>query len=190
MQLNPESDINRISGREGDGCLAGIHYCRVTAQGEVTACPYIEMSVGSIRDKPLTSLWTEAAQFQALRNPELEGKCGVCEYRVVCGGCRARPVAQGKSLIASDPLCEYSPQGKPLIQPLLDAAVVEISWDEAALTRLNRIPGFVQKMVKKKAEAYVLEKKETTVKIHHLEELTARRFGNKRLPEIVVSRID
>jgi hypothetical protein len=35
-------------------------------------------------------------------------------------------------------------------------------------------------MVKKKAEAYVLEQEETVVKVHHLEEMTARRFGGKR----------
>ena len=180
LQMNPESEINRISGREGDGCLAGIHYCRITPQGEVTACPYIEMSVGSIREQGLGEIWKDAGQFQQLRNPELEGKCGVCEYRAICGGCRARPVASGEGIMASDLLCEYLPQGKSLVEPLSDVGLVQISWDEAALVRINRIPGFIRKMVKKKAEAYVLEQEETVVKVHHLEEMTARRFGGKR----------
>lgn len=178
MQLNPDASINRIGGREGDGCLAGIHYCRITPEGEVTACPYIDTSVGSIRSQSLTSIWNEADQFKLLRNPELEGKCSVCEYRVLCGGCRARPVAQGRNIMASDTLCSLEPQGKPLIRELPDSSTTAISWDDVALTRLNRIPGFVRKMIKKRAETYVLAQKESRVEIHHLEELTARRFGN------------
>lgn len=180
MQLNPDAEINRISGREGDGCLAGIHYCRITPEGDVTACPYIDTAVGSIRSQSLASIWTEASQFALLRNPELEGKCGVCEYRSLCGGCRARPVAQGGSIMASDALCDFNPQGKSLVRVLSDSTTAKISWDAAALTRLDRIPGFIRKMVKKRAEAYVLEKKESIVEVHHLEELTARRFGNNK----------
>jgi hypothetical protein len=56
----------------------------------------------------------------------------------------------------------------------------EVSWDEAALVRLERIPGFIRKMVKKKAEAYVLDNSESIVRVRHLEELTARRFGSNR----------
>jgi radical SAM protein with 4Fe4S-binding SPASM domain len=180
MHQNPDADINRISGREGDGCLAGIHYCRITPEGEVTACPYIDTPVGSIRSQSLAKIWNESAQFNLLRNPELEGKCGVCEYRSLCGGCRARPVAQGKNIMASDTLCDFEPQGKPLITNLPESATASISWDHVALTRLNKIPGFIRKMVKRRAEAYVLEREESIVEVHHLEELTARRFGNNK----------
>jgi hypothetical protein len=82
--------------------------------------------------------------------------------------------------MASDTLCDFEPQGKPLIRDLPDSATATISWDHVALTRLNRIPGFIRKMVKKRAEAYVLEREESIVEVHHLEELTARRFGNNK----------
>ncbi|MBT4159817.1 MAG: hypothetical protein HOE54_00825, partial [Gammaproteobacteria bacterium] len=100
------------------------------------------------------------------------------EYRLLCGGCRARPVAEGKSIMAADPVCEYSPMERPVIMPLPDLAEGEITWEEQAETRLNRIPGFIRKMVKKRAEAYVSGKNESVVQVHHLEELTARRFGS------------
>jgi AdoMet-dependent heme synthase len=180
MQLNPDASINRISGREGDGCLAGIHYCRITPEGDVTACPYIETTVGNIRSQTLNNIWSDSSQFTLLRNPQLEGKCGECEYRTLCGGCRARPVAQGNSIMASDTMCNYHPKGDELINPLSDPVPGVISWDDAALTRLNRIPGFIRKMIKKRAEAYVLEKNESIVEVHHLEELTARRFGDRK----------
>ena len=38
-QMDPDSKLNRISGMDGDGCIAGRHYCRITPEGEVTACP-------------------------------------------------------------------------------------------------------------------------------------------------------
>ena len=55
-QLHPEALINRISGRDGDGCIAGIHYARVNHRGGVTACPYIEHEVGSINDVDFSRL--------------------------------------------------------------------------------------------------------------------------------------
>jgi len=178
MQMNPDAEINRISEQEGDGCLAGIHYCRINSSGDVTACPYIETAVGSTREQPFTHIWNDSAEFAGLRNPDLDGKCGMCEYRSLCGGCRARPFAQGDGLFGSDLLCSYIPEGGPLIEPLRDPN--EVSWDEAALVRLERIPGFIRKMVKKKAEAYVLDNSESIVRVRHLEELTARRFGSNR----------
>ncbi len=179
LQLNPTAKINRISGQEGDGCLAGIHYCRITAQGEVTACPYIDIPAGDTRGESLVKIWSEAEQFVALRHPQLTGKCGDCEYRLLCGGCRARPVAKGDGLFDSDPLCEFVPEGTAPIDPLADADPVDIAWDDAALTRLQRIPGFIRKMVKKRAEAYVSDQGESVVTVAHLEELTSRRFGDK-----------
>ncbi len=180
MQLNPEADINRIDGREGDGCLAGIHYCRIDSEGQVTACPYIDLPAGNIRQQSFNDIWHNSSQFQSLRNPSLTGKCGRCEYRSICGGCRARPVADGDSIMDSDPLCDYVPEGRPVIIPLADLSATEISWSDDALVRLNRIPGFIRKMVKKRAEAYVMDQKGSIVTTTHLEELTARRFGNKR----------
>jgi radical SAM protein with 4Fe4S-binding SPASM domain len=85
-QLQPQAAINRISGREGDGCIAGVHYARVNHRGGVTACPYIEKEVGTIRESAFSALWAGAEDFARLRAPALEGKCGACEYRALCGG--------------------------------------------------------------------------------------------------------
>ncbi|MCU7940922.1 MAG: radical SAM protein [gamma proteobacterium symbiont of Bathyaustriella thionipta] len=49
QQLNPDSPITRVSGFDGDGCIAGTHYCRVAPNGDVTACPYIDTPSGNIR---------------------------------------------------------------------------------------------------------------------------------------------
>lgn len=177
-QRDPQSALNRISGQEGDGCIAGTHYCRITPEGNVTACPYIETSVGSIRNQDFVEIWEQAEDFQRLRAPQLEGKCGRCEYRKLCGGCRARPVAEGRDLMAADNWCTYQPRGQAVIVPLTDFDIPAVRWTPEARQRLSRIPGFLRKMVRKRAEAYVTELGDKQVTTEHLAELYARRFGS------------
>ena len=110
-QRAPDSRLNRISGRDGDGCIAGTGYCRITPSGGVTACPYIEQESGNIRRQSFPEIWRESADLQRLRKPRLGGKCGLCEYRQLCGGCRARPLAAGGDLLDEDPSCAYAPAG-------------------------------------------------------------------------------
>ncbi len=174
-QLNPRSAINRVSGSEGDGCIAGSHYCRITPEGDVTACPYIEQAAGNIHKQSFLSIWDDAPDFKQLRNPQLKGACGKCEYQKLCGGCRARPVALGGDLMAADPFCAYVPQGQAIIEPYASEQLIQ--WQTQASERLSHIPGFLQKMIKKRAEAYVQELGESTVKAEHLSAMISNRFG-------------
>ncbi len=185
-QQNPKSKLNQISGREGDGCIAGIHYARITHDGNVTACPYIEDSVGNIRQNDFNTIWSEADDFKLLREPKLEGRCGSCEYQRLCGGCRARPVVEGQGLMGGDNFCSYVSTGQAIIQPL-QCEKNKIIWSDEADKRLQQIPSFIRKMVKKRAEIYVLELGEMKVTPEHLATLSARRFGGKmpfKKPEI------
>ncbi|MEN8219084.1 MAG: radical SAM protein [Pseudomonadota bacterium] len=175
-QCHPESPLNRISGNEGDGCIAGTHYCRITPEGGVTACPYIPNEVGNIREHNFWKIWDQSPEFKALRAPTLKGKCGACEYQKLCGGCRARPLAAGGDLMDADELCAYQPQGAPIIQALPD---LQIQWQPEAEQRMARVPAFLRKMVRKRAEAYVAERGEHIVTPEHLAVLSARRFGGK-----------
>ena len=176
-QRKPESTLNRISGQDGDGCIAGTHYCRITPEGMVTACPFIRDKVGSIRHDSFRTLWANSPALQSLREPELRGTCGACEYRKLCGGCRARPLALGGNVMDPDPWCTYQPRGGSVIEPLSDEANRDVHWSIEAEQRLNRVPGFLRKMVKKRAEAYVAELGHTLVMPEHLAELASKRFG-------------
>lgn len=180
FQLAPDSIVNRISGQEGDGCIAGTHYCRIAPTGAVTACPYIPDEAGNIRQQSFTQVWKESSELCRLRAPVLGGKCGVCEYRRLCGGCRARAVANGGDLLDADPWCPYEPNGGEVIAPLSEMDEDTISWSLEAGQRLARIPAFLRKMVKKRAEAYVMELGEHQVTTEHLAVLAARRFGNAK----------
>jgi radical SAM protein with 4Fe4S-binding SPASM domain len=73
------------------GCMAGLYYCRVYPNGEITPCPYLPIKLGNVRDKSFKDIWFNSEVFKKIRDfNSLEGKCGVCEYRSICGGCRAR----------------------------------------------------------------------------------------------------
>ncbi|MEJ1487666.1 MAG: radical SAM protein [Candidatus Sedimenticola sp. (ex Thyasira tokunagai)] len=176
---NPNSPLTRAEGYEGGGCLAGIHYCRITPEGGVTACPYIPDEEGSIRDQDFWEIWDKAPTFEQLRNPSLEGKCGQCEYQKLCGGCRARPLAMGGTIMDADPWCGHTPSGRPVIEPLIEVAGGEVTWSPEAETRLARVPGFLRKMVRKRAESHVRELGESVVTTEHMATLAAKRFGDK-----------
>ncbi len=179
-QRDPDALVNRISGKEGDGCIAGTHYCRITPQGGVTACPYIAEEVGSIRRQSFEQIWENAETFQMLRQPELGGRCGDCEFRKLCGGCRARPLALGGKLMDADPWCVYEPKADVPIEPLLADELAVVSWSTEADQRLQRVPAFLRKMVRKRAEAYVAGLGEQQVTPQHLAVLSARRFGHSK----------
>ena len=89
----------------GRGCLAGITYCRIFANGDVTPCPYLPVSAGNVRITPFHEIWNNSPLFVALRNPDLlTGKCGQCDFKTLCGGCRAR--AYRREDAASSPWCD------------------------------------------------------------------------------------
>lgn len=178
FEKNPESPLTRAEGYEGGGCLAGIHYCRVTPEGGITACPYIPDEEGSIRETGFWDIWDNSPTFKSLRNPDLGGKCGRCEFQKLCGGCRARPLALGNSLMDEDPWCAYTPRGEAIIQPLVEMSDVVVTWSEEAQKRLQRVPGFLRKMVRKRAETHVRELGENEVTPEHMAALASKRFAN------------
>lgn len=151
---NPQSPYTRATGYDGGGCLAGTHYCRIGPTGEVTPCPYIELSAGNIREHSFWDLWQAAPLFQSLRQPAVAGRCGDCEYRLLCGGCRARSLVEHGTLFGEDPSCSYTPQGNQLIEVTQRPIPVPtpVTWTPEALARLDRVPIFLRQMVQRKLE--------------------------------------
>ena len=55
----------------------------------------------------------ESPLFRQLRDPSLlKGKCGVCGYKAVCGGCRARAYETTGDYLEAEPYCVYEPPAK------------------------------------------------------------------------------
>ncbi len=92
------------------GCLAGQAVCFVSHTGEVFPCGYLPVSSGNVKTIPFPTIWRDSAIFADLRDDtQLEGKCGCCEYKKVCMGCRARAFADTGNYLAEEPNCGYVP---------------------------------------------------------------------------------
>jgi len=89
------------------GCSAGRGFVYIKSNGDVWPCPFIEVSCGNMRQAPFETIWTTAPVFEDLRNREerLQGRCGECSYRQLCGGCRGRSWATTGDYLAEDPSC-------------------------------------------------------------------------------------
>lgn len=95
------------------GCLAGTAVCFVSHEGEVFPCGYLPVSVGNVRQQHFADIWRDSTVFNEFRNPSLlTGKCGPCEYKMVCSGCRARAYYQYGDYLAEEPYCAYEPKLK------------------------------------------------------------------------------
>lgn len=92
------------------GCLGGIGFCFISHLGDVQPCGYLAQNCGNVRRRSFSDIWHTAPVFTALRNyDKLEGKCGQCEFKRVCGGCRARAFETTGNYLAEEPLCSYLP---------------------------------------------------------------------------------
>ncbi len=109
------------------GCIAGLYYCRIYPNGDITPCPYLPIKLGNIREKQFKEIWINSEMFKTMRDfNALKGKCGSCEYRALCGGCRARayglssdfidycgdlhePAELKGDYLTEDPWCIYQP---------------------------------------------------------------------------------
>ncbi len=138
-----------VGGLESGGCMAGTQYCRITPQGDVTPCPYMTVVAGNVRDQSFGEIWRTSSVLNELRDPnQLKGRCGRCEFKELCGGCRCRAHAAYGDYLQEDPACRYQPTGRPL-------ELEEVLWSTEARARLERIPiAFIRGKVKQGLEIY------------------------------------
>ncbi len=98
---------NRKSSR---GCLAGLGVLFVGHQGDVFPCGYLPVKCGNILKDKLSDIWYNNKDLARMRDSDkLQGKCGICGYRHVCGGCRGRAYAVTGNYMAEEPFCAYIP---------------------------------------------------------------------------------
>jgi len=93
------------------GCLGGVSFCFISHLGQVQPCGYLELDCGNIRENTLEQIWTKSHIFRDLRDFNgYKGRCGRCEYRKVCGGCRARAYEMSGDYLGEEPFCAYEPR--------------------------------------------------------------------------------
>lgn len=98
-------------GRAPKGLNDGKGFVFVAYQGDVFPSGFLPLKAGNIRRQSLTEIYRHSPLFVSLRRAEnLKGKCGVCEFREVCGGSRSRSYAMTGDPFAEEPCCVWQPR--------------------------------------------------------------------------------
>lgn len=178
-ELDPASPL--LANYAHGSCPAGKYYCRITPTGDVTPCPYLPVAAGNLRQMSFAELWSDGRVFADLREARLGGRCGRCEFRELCGGCRCRAYATYGDYLAEDPACAYQPgrHGGDVIR-LAEAQTFGLTvryglpWAPSARARLDAVPAFARAMVVEAAEAYARGQGATEVTTGLLAEVRSR----------------
>ena len=88
------------------GCGAGRLYCAISPEGKVQPCVFMPLIIGDLKTEKIEDIWSNSSILLDLRDRErLKGRCSKCEYKFVCGGCRARALSYHNDYLMSDPGC-------------------------------------------------------------------------------------
>jgi len=83
----------------------------VSHVGNVYPSGFLPIHAGNVKETPLQQIYQTAPIFKSLRDTgQLEGKCGACEFKEICGGSRARAYALTGDPLAAEPCCIYQPR--------------------------------------------------------------------------------
>ncbi len=163
-ELDPNSQL--LKNYAQGSCPAGKHYCRITPTGEITPCPYMPVTAGNLREQSFDDIWYNSPVLNDLRDPNLGGRCGDCEFSEMCSGCRCRAYAVHEDYLAEDAACDYQPGqygGKKIRMDASQTFGLELKttlpWDDAARERLKGLPSFARGMVARGVEQYATDNK-------------------------------
>jgi AdoMet-dependent heme synthase len=98
------------------GCMGGQSFAFISHVGKVQICGFLETECGDIRNSNYNfgHIWNTSPVFMEMRDQDsYHGRCGYCEYRNVCGGCRARAFAATGNYLDEEPFCIYEPKLQP-----------------------------------------------------------------------------
>ncbi|HWP49367.1 MAG TPA: radical SAM protein [Candidatus Limnocylindrales bacterium] len=168
------------------GCPAATHYAQITPTGEVTPCPYMSIPLGNVRKKSFAEIWHTSPLLNQLRDRKLlQGRCGSCEFKVVCSGCRARAFAETGNYLAEDPSCQYEPGKYNFVEIKLEETLTlgleadfQLTWTDEAKKRLEMIPSFARGMVIKGVEGYARSKGYSVITPELMKEVREKAMQN------------
>lgn len=114
----PPEEIKGSGVYRGFGVRDGNGIMFVSHTGDICPAGFLPLSAGNVRQDRVADIYRNAPLFQSLHDPsQLEGRCGHCEYRVLCGGSRSRAYAATGNPLATDPLCSYEPKTAEAVHP-------------------------------------------------------------------------
>lgn len=89
--------------RDGKGIVFVGH------DGEIHPSGFLPLSLGNVRNDEIVSVYREHPVLRRIRAADFGGRCGICAYRELCGGSRARAYAASGDPLAEDPACAFQP---------------------------------------------------------------------------------
>jgi radical SAM protein len=110
-QAAGEEKLPEMLAHAQTGVSDGKGFMFISHTGQVFPSGFLPLPAGNVLWEPLAHIYRKSPLFVALRDPEqLKGKCGVCEFRELCGGSRARSYAFTGDPLSEEPCCSYQPQ--------------------------------------------------------------------------------
>lgn len=100
-------------GHPSGGCMGGRGFVFISHRGIAQPCGFLDLACGDLRAENFNfkKIYEQSGIFNDLRNVDAYGgKCGMCEYRSLCGGCRARAYVQSGNYMDAEPSCNYVPK--------------------------------------------------------------------------------
>lgn len=114
LQHRPKGKAGRNEGNGVPGIMPineAKGFVFISHTGEVQPSGFLPISAGNVRDMKLADIYRNSELFRQLRDGKnLKGKCGICEFRDICGGSRARAYAVTGDPLEQDPCCIYEPR--------------------------------------------------------------------------------
>ena len=99
-------------GRAPRGLNDGKGFVFISHTGDVFPSGFLPLGAGNIRQQTLSAIYRDSPLFRSLRDTsKLEGKCGACEFKKICGGSRSRAFALIGNPNGEEPCCSYVPKG-------------------------------------------------------------------------------
>ncbi|MFW9875893.1 MAG: radical SAM protein [Candidatus Thorarchaeota archaeon] len=89
------------------GCECGIFTMHIKSNGDVTPCPLNPVYLGNVKKHSVQKIWQTSPILNQYRGLKFEGQCGKCNFKTICGGCRAKAFISSGSNITSDPTCLF-----------------------------------------------------------------------------------
>lgn len=102
-------------GRAPSGVNSGKGFLFISHRGDVMPSGFLPLAAGNIKESSVREIYRNASVFRELRDTSLlKGRCGICEYKEICGGSRARAYALSGDYFEEDPCCIYQPSPRRL----------------------------------------------------------------------------
>ena len=191
------------------GCLGGKAFAFISHRGKVQICGFLDIEAGDLRRESFdfAKIWRTSPLFAAVRDVDsYRGRCGRCEFRKLCGGCRARAHTVMGDYLAEEPFCTHQPHAlesvrarlDPLDQKLLaaiqaDFPLVERPFEALAAQLGVGAEDLIARVRRMRSEGFIrrLGAVFETRRLGYLSTLVAARIPPERLTEVaaVVSEV-